>query len=40
MAKLTEANEDQSSLLVEIMGFKRKNKTAKSLKRTREKRYS
>ena len=37
---LKEADEDQSSLLDEIMNFTKKNKTAKSREKTREKRYS
>ena len=37
---LKEADEDQSNLLVEIMHFKKKSKTAKSREKTREKRYS
>ena len=34
---LKEADEDQSSLVVEIMNFKKKNKTSKSRERRREK---
>ena len=37
---LKEADEDQSSLLVEIMDFKKKTKPKYLEKKTREKRYS